>query len=165
MGVWAASLKGITPEMIKTGLNKLITRGYDWPPSAPEFSKLCRPSIEDFDVPSFDDAINHIGILSRRKDHRIEPFVYTMYLRVGKRMYDLNRMSERDYRAEMKRYYDEVVKVVLSGGDLDVQPMLIEEAKKEYKPMEDSAEKFQQLKKAIDGEDTRSIPGATGPAD
>lgn len=136
--------------MIKTGLNKLITRGYDWPPSAPEFSKLCRPSIEDFDVPCFDDAINLIGRVSRNRETRLDPFTYTMYLKVGARMYDLNRMPEREYRTEMKRYYDATVKIVLSGGDLTVQPEFIEQQAKEFLPVKDSQEKFEQLKKSLD---------------
>lgn len=39
--VWAASLKGIMPEMVKHGLNQCVVLGLAWPPSAPEFRKLC----------------------------------------------------------------------------------------------------------------------------
>lgn len=135
--------------MIKSGLNKLISRGYDWPPSAPEFSKLCRPSVEDFNIPPFDDAINLIGRLSRHKKTRLDPFTYSMYSRIGGRMYDLNRMAERDYRSEMKRYYDATVKLVLSGGELFVQPELIEHAPKEAQPIKDGEGKFEDLKRSL----------------
>jgi len=39
--VWQASLKGISENKIKSGLNLLAESGDEWPPSAPEFRKLC----------------------------------------------------------------------------------------------------------------------------
>lgn len=39
--VWAASLKGLSKEQVKHGLNCLVLQGAEWPPSAPEFRKLC----------------------------------------------------------------------------------------------------------------------------
>lgn len=39
--VWAATLKNVTPEQVKEGLQRLAKRGDEWPPSAPEFRKLC----------------------------------------------------------------------------------------------------------------------------
>ena len=39
--MWQASLKGITEQKIKDALNLLSKRGDEWPPSAPEFRKLC----------------------------------------------------------------------------------------------------------------------------
>jgi hypothetical protein len=39
--VWAASLKGLSSEQVKHGLNCLVLQGAEWPPSAPEFRKLC----------------------------------------------------------------------------------------------------------------------------
>lgn len=39
--VWAACLKGISPEQIKSGLNQCASRGLEWPPSAPQFRALC----------------------------------------------------------------------------------------------------------------------------
>ncbi len=39
--VWAACLRGISPEQIKFGLNQCAVLGLEWPPSAPEFRALC----------------------------------------------------------------------------------------------------------------------------
>lgn len=39
--VWAACLRGITDKQIKSALNKLAISGQEWPPSAPEFRKMC----------------------------------------------------------------------------------------------------------------------------
>lgn len=39
--VWLATLDGVSADQIKTGLSRLRERGDEWPPSAPEFRKLC----------------------------------------------------------------------------------------------------------------------------
>ena len=43
---WAASLKGVSKEQVKHGLNCLVLNGAEWPPSAPEFRKLCTGADE-----------------------------------------------------------------------------------------------------------------------
>jgi hypothetical protein len=40
---WERLLTGITPEMIKQGLERLATREDKWPPNAVEFRQLCLP--------------------------------------------------------------------------------------------------------------------------
>jgi len=44
--VWAACLKGLSNEQVKHGLNCLVLNGQEWPPSAPEFRKLCTGADE-----------------------------------------------------------------------------------------------------------------------
>ena len=39
--VWAACLRGITRDQIRRGLNRCAVLCLEWPPSAPEFRKLC----------------------------------------------------------------------------------------------------------------------------
>lgn len=149
MGVWAASLKGITPEMIKRGLNKLISKGYEWPPSAPEFSNLCRLGPDDYNLPTLDEAIEAVSRFSQSKRARLSAFSYTLYVRVSKRLWDINRMPEREYRRELKTYYDSLVDYVVCGGELASQPELLEEEKPERKPAdpEYGAAQLAELKK------------------
>ncbi len=40
---WERLLKGITPDQIKNGLNRLSERQEAWPPNAVEFRNLCLP--------------------------------------------------------------------------------------------------------------------------
>ena len=42
---WVAELTGYTPREIKRGVASMDTR--DWPPTLPEFKKLCRPPINE----------------------------------------------------------------------------------------------------------------------
>jgi hypothetical protein len=44
--VWAASLAGIDEQQVRSGMRALVEKGYDWPPSAPEFRKLCEGRSE-----------------------------------------------------------------------------------------------------------------------
>lgn len=39
--VWAATLAGVTYPQIKHGLRQCVDQGLDWPPTAPEFRRLC----------------------------------------------------------------------------------------------------------------------------
>lgn len=41
---WATELGKFTPEELKSGVSKL--KGRDWPPTLPEFERLCKPSID-----------------------------------------------------------------------------------------------------------------------
>ena len=47
--VWSACLRDITPEQIKGALSKLATKGQEWPPSAPEFRKMCTGEDEHWE--------------------------------------------------------------------------------------------------------------------
>jgi len=39
--VWQASLKGVSSQQIKHGLNQIALNGSEWPPSAPGFRSMC----------------------------------------------------------------------------------------------------------------------------
>ena len=45
-GVWAATLDGIEWQYIRKGLGEIAKRGDDWPPSAPEFRRICSGESE-----------------------------------------------------------------------------------------------------------------------
>ena len=54
---WAAVLGGLNGQQIAVGLAALAANGDDWPPSAPEFRKLCvNRTPEAFGLPSVDQA-------------------------------------------------------------------------------------------------------------
>ena len=40
-GTWLRGLRGLSPNQIAHGFNLLIKEMHDWPPSLPEFKKLC----------------------------------------------------------------------------------------------------------------------------
>lgn len=40
-GIWAAALMDVPWEKIKFGFDELMRKGSEWPPSVPEFRKIC----------------------------------------------------------------------------------------------------------------------------
>lgn len=51
---WSQGLSGYSGQEIRRGLDALASK--DWPPSLPEFKKLCRPPIDD--VVAYYEAVN-----------------------------------------------------------------------------------------------------------
>ena len=39
--VWAATLAGLNEAQVRYGMRQCVAQGHEWPPSAPEFRKLC----------------------------------------------------------------------------------------------------------------------------
>lgn len=39
--VWAATLAGLDEAQVRHGMRQCVAQGHEWPPSAPEFRKLC----------------------------------------------------------------------------------------------------------------------------
>ncbi len=58
---WAKELGKYTPDQLKAGVDKLKNR--DWPPTLPEFEKMCRPLIDP--MVAYYQAVN--GVQARAK--------------------------------------------------------------------------------------------------
>ena len=134
LGVWAASLRGVSQDMINHGFKKLVSKRLEWPPSAPEFAGLCQLTADDFDFPSLDEAEKNISKFRRDKSVSLSPFEYTLYRRINDRAYELYRMDAKSFRKALRRYYQEVEKCAVNGGDLLEQPVLVEEKRKDPSP-------------------------------
>lgn len=55
-GQWLATLKDLHPQQFAMGINRVRLAGKDWPPSAPEFRKLCQPLPEELGLPTLASA-------------------------------------------------------------------------------------------------------------
>lgn len=44
--VWAATLAGLDEAQVRYGMRQCVAQGHEWPPSAPEFRKLCLGSSD-----------------------------------------------------------------------------------------------------------------------
>lgn len=120
--------------MINHGFKKLVNKRMKWPPSAPEFAGLCELSAEDFDFPIIQDAEKNISSYRRDGKTKLTPFEFTLYRRMAGDFYELRRMDSKSYWREVKRYYQEVEKHAVNGGELLEQPVLMEEKEKEFVP-------------------------------
>lgn len=120
--------------MINHGFKKLVNKRIEWPPSAPEFAGLCELSAEDFDFPSIQQAEKNISNYRRDGKTKLTPFEFTLYRRMSGDFYDLSKLPAKEYFREVKRYYQEVEKHAVNGGELLEQPVLVEEKEKEFVP-------------------------------
>lgn len=67
-GTWLAGLVGITPEQIASALGRLVLMTREWPPTLPEFRKLCL-GVDDVELEEFTRkyAFRGIGSFDRQK--------------------------------------------------------------------------------------------------
>ncbi|USE35997.1 hypothetical protein [Endozoicomonas sp. SCSIO W0465] len=54
-GEWLKTLDGLHPTQLELGLNRVRLAG-KWPPTAPEFRKLCQPLPEELGLPALANA-------------------------------------------------------------------------------------------------------------
>ncbi len=55
-GEWQRTLDGLHPAQLEIGLNRVRLAGSEWPPTAPEFRKLCQPLPEELGLPTLAKA-------------------------------------------------------------------------------------------------------------
>ena len=62
-GTWMAGLHDITAQMIADGLERIIKGGNDWPPSLPEFRKIC----ENKEITTNEHGLNYVPQIYREE--------------------------------------------------------------------------------------------------
>lgn len=86
-GLWAEELAGFSADEIKCGIDCCKTR--DWPPTLPEFLKLCRPPV-DFER-AFIEAVKQISLRDSGRDEWSHPAIYWAAVEIG--AFDLRNSS------------------------------------------------------------------------
>lgn len=96
---WAEELAGFTGEEIARGVTALKTR--DWPPTLPEFVKLCRPPADA--RADWAEACEQmrIRLKERGEDRWSRPAVYWAAVAIG--AYDLNALAWEQIRGRWER--------------------------------------------------------------
>ncbi len=69
-GQWLETLKDLHPQKFAMGINRVRLTGKDWPPSAPEFRKLCQPLPEEMGLPTLAKAWQEANEFSGQPNHR-----------------------------------------------------------------------------------------------
>lgn len=105
IGHWSRELTGYSPEELKRGYDALSSR--DWPPSLPEFKKMCRPPVDD--VQAYYEAV--YGVQARDKGEMgtwTHPAIYWAATRLA---FDLKSMSYSQIKDRwIKALHDEMEK-------------------------------------------------------
>ena len=120
---WISTLKGISPEMIRFGLEKMATVAayQNWPPSALAFRELCLPTSEDLGLPSEDEAFAQAVGNSSEKHPSVVMTLSEMDV------YKLRRAETEKARTLFKKHWDQTVQHVAAGGELPEVKLEIED--------------------------------------
>lgn len=110
---WSRALNGVTPEQAKDAIEQ--AKALDWPPSLPEFLKLCRKSAG---VPTYLEAYeNAREILSNRAffseaERNRTPFLHPAVELALNRMstFEFRGMQDRDVDTSWRDIYEQAVK-------------------------------------------------------
>lgn len=110
-GTWFTALKNIPTEMIQRGLQSCLARADIWPPSLPEFCRLC------LNIPDV-ETVKHRITNNKGSD----PISKAIAAKIGS--WNLRHLSERDVRARIGAMYDDVYteetnQLLLAGPEMD----------------------------------------------
>lgn len=105
--LWAEELGGYAPDEIKRGVDACKTR--DWPPTLPEFLKLCRKPIDP--ERAFAEAVEQMARRESGADRWSHPAIYWAAVKVG--AFDLKHETWRT----MANRWREVLDEQLAKGD------------------------------------------------
>lgn len=125
---WAAALGGLSGTQIASGLAALAARGDDWPPSAPEFRRLCEgASPEAMGLPNEERAYREACRIAHPAADRssVHPAVYHAACETG--LYELANLSQEKSRRLFSRAYAVTVRMIANGEPLREIPKALPE--------------------------------------
>lgn len=112
-GTWAKGLAGLDSEDVGRGVRRVIEAGMDWPPSLPEFRKLCEPDEADLGLPTMNQAYR----AAARRDWSLHLAVYHAAKIVG--IWELEQKPEYITRPQFEKAWGSIVKRIRAGEKLD----------------------------------------------
>jgi hypothetical protein len=111
---WARRLAGLTREELACGLRGL--RGKDWPPTLPEFIKLCRPPVDP--ARAYHEAVDGMVARVQRQEmgHWSHPAIFWAAVEVGS--FDLLNQGYD----KLKVRWEKALQAALDAGAWDPIP-------------------------------------------
>jgi len=117
--VWVEDLAEFSPSEITAGVNACKTR--EWPPTLPEFIRLCRPSI-DYER-AFYDAVEQMAKRTNGTDTWTTPAIFWAAVSLGG---DLSNRPYHDLKTRWAKALDDSVAAVRSGDKPNHVPTRLE---------------------------------------
>jgi hypothetical protein len=122
--VWINALAGVSPEMIKVGLERV---GGDkafsiWPPRPLQFRFLCLPRGEDLGLPNYDEAYRQATGQSTRKHPAV---VYAIGLLSDP--FAFRKVRAAQVESMFQEVWRKTLEFVMAGGELPERKEEIEE--------------------------------------
>lgn len=160
--LWAEELGGFGGDEIKRGVDACKTR--DWPPTLPEFLKLCRPPIDS--ERAFAEAVEQMARREQGRDSWSHPAIYWTAVEVG--AFDLKHKTWR----EMQHQWGNALAKQLAKGEWPEVPERREALPAPGQCMPDAERLAENLAKAgaatdvkkaaVDGLEWARSPGSQG---
>lgn len=118
-GIWAIALAGLKPNQISHGLASVVRMGNEWPPSAPEFRKLClaagKVTPESVGLPPLEAAYGQ----AIRGDRPSHPAIRQAIIETGE--FDLRQARSNDtyLRKRFEHCYLVIAQRIAMGRSID----------------------------------------------
>ncbi len=140
---WAKELACMSRKELSRGYAALERR--DWPPTLPEFKKMCRPGI-DVDA-ALTEAIEQLQRRNQGKDNWSHPAIYWAAQKVG--YYEMTTMTH----AQLKPRFAVALEDVMTKGDIKPvpAPQLMLTAPDEKPVTKETLAKFREVIKTFKG--------------
>ncbi len=106
--IWSEALTGYSVDEIKRGLAECLRR--DWPPTLPEFLKLCRPAM-DYEA-AYAEACEQINRRRYGQDKWSHPAIFWAAAELGS---DLTNMRYAEIKGRWRNALDQAVHDVSTG--------------------------------------------------
>lgn len=107
---WASGLAGLDAPQIARGLSGCMASAEAWPPSLPEFRRLCLAIPTDAEV-----------MLDLRRSHAERaPFTRLVWNKLN--AFEFARASQRDAERKVRAAYQLAVAHVMAGGEIPPNP-------------------------------------------
>lgn len=149
---WLTALKenGILSQtQLNAGLRKARAEGSDFWPSPAKFVAWCKPTPEDYGLPTFEaayrEATSKCGYLGHVKWSH--PSVYHAITQVG--IFDFGQMTHDKALSAFKNAYKLTVEAVMRGEKLPEVPKAIERKENEKASLEIAHSHLAAMKKAL----------------
>lgn len=134
---WQKGLVGVTVDNLKTAFDALILKNHEWPPSLPEFRKLCLSGVKA-NAPSLDEIVSMLisvstrqGSLARRYRHPMALAVSLACRRDGVDMFAIRSAKLVDAKRMVKPVYE----LLLESGWADWPEGAHDEPEKDQKAL------------------------------
>lgn len=106
---WQIGLRGVSVEQVASGFSALVLSNADWPPSLPEFRRLC--ANHGADVLSLDEVVGLLATVGTRSGSIVARYVHPLAFAVGCRsdMHFVRTAKLGEVRRHVAKVYEGLV--------------------------------------------------------
>jgi hypothetical protein len=115
---WRAGMAGITIDQLRHGFEALILKNHDWPPSLPEFRKLCQAKLREI-VPSLEEMVTILALASSRQGSLAKRYRHPLALAISQHegidVFALRTAKTDEAKRMVRPVYEKMLETGWSG--------------------------------------------------